>query len=78
MAMITTVMNFTKIVVFSSTALITPNLLMLGIIVGVLMIPGNWIGKIILNKMNDKKHLQFIDFLTVLVIMNFIYLLYKA
>lgn len=78
MAMITTVMNFTKIVVFSSTALMTPNLLTLGIIVGVLMIPGNWIGKIILNKIDDKKHLFLIDFLTILVIINFIYLLYDG
>ena len=74
LASITLVMNILKLTVFGATDLITDELLLLGVLIGVMTIPGNWVGRSILKKMQDSDHRQIIDFLTVLMIVNFIYL----
>ena len=74
LASITFVMNVLKLSVFGATDLITDELLLLGILIGVMTIPGNWVGRSILKKMQDSDHRLIIDFLTVLMIVNFIYL----
>ncbi len=74
LASITFVMNVLKLTVFGATALITCELLVLGVLIGVMTIPGNWVGRSILKKMQDSDHRLIIDVLTVLMIANFIYL----
>ncbi len=74
LASITFVMNVLKLSVFGATDLITDELLLLGILIGVMTIPGNWVGRSILKKMQDSDHRLIIDFLTALMIVNFIYL----
>jgi len=74
MATITLLMNIVKLVVFSSTEIMSYPLFTLGIVIGLISIPANWLGKSILNKITDTRHLLVIDIFTVLIIVNFIYL----
>lgn len=74
LASITLVMNILKLGVFGATDLINEELLTLGVLVGLMTIPGNWLGRLILKKMQDRDHRLIIDLLTVLLIANFIYL----
>jgi uncharacterized membrane protein YfcA len=74
LASITLVMNVLKLTVFGATDLINSQMLLLGVLIGVMTVPGNWAGRSILRKMQDSDHRLIIDFLTVLMIANFIYL----
>ncbi len=74
LASITLVMNVLKLTVFGATDLISYELFLLGALIGVMTIPGNWVGRSILKKMQDRDHRLIIDFLTVLMIVNFLYL----
>ncbi|MBL4827894.1 MAG: sulfite exporter TauE/SafE family protein [Spongiibacteraceae bacterium] len=74
LATVTLVMNIIKMAVFGATALISGQHLLLGVAIGLVTVPGNILGKKILEKMTDKNHRQIIDILTVLLIMNFFYL----
>lgn len=74
LASITLVMNVLKLGVFGATDLINGQLLLLGALIGVMTVPGNWVGRSILKKMQDSDHRRIIDILTVLMIANFIYL----
>ena len=74
LAIITLAMNSIKLMVFGSTDLLNTELLALGVIVGLCTIPGNWVGKTILQKLSDDHHRYIVDGFTVLVIFNFIYL----
>jgi hypothetical protein len=74
LASITLVMNVLKLAVFGATDLINYELFLLGTLIGVMTIPGNWVGRSILRKMQDSDHRLIIDILTVLMIANFIYL----
>jgi uncharacterized membrane protein YfcA len=77
LAAITLVMNVVKLAVFGVTALLNWELFSLGIAIGVLTIPGNWLGRAVLKRMQDHDHRMMIDILTVLMIINFIYLAQK-
>ena len=74
LASVTLVMNILKLSVFGATDLLNYELLLLGVMIGVMTIPGNWLGRSILKKMQDSDHRLIIDILTVLMIVNFIYL----
>lgn len=74
LATITLVMNSIKLVVFGSTNMLTVELFVLGIIVGLSTIPGNWMGKAILLKLSDDHHRYIVDGFTLLVILNFLHL----
>jgi len=74
LASITLVMNVLKLTVFGATDLIDYELLSLGVLIGVMTIPGNWVGRSILRTMQDSDHRLIIDFLTILMIANFVYL----
>jgi uncharacterized membrane protein YfcA len=77
LASITLVMNVLKLSVFGATDLITSELLLLGILIGLMTVPGNWAGRSILKRMEDSDHRMIIDFLTLLMIVNFVYLAVK-
>lgn len=77
LATVTLVMNILKLVVFGATNLITPELLVLGMVIGLITIPGNWFGRVILQNIKDSDHRTAIDILTVIMIANFGYLAMK-
>lgn len=74
LATVTLVMNVLKASVFGATALIHLEELMLGVAIGVITIPGNWIGRSVLRRLRDSDHRVAIDVLTAIMILNFIYL----
>lgn len=74
LATVTLAMNVLKSFVFGATNLVTSDVIMLGVGIGLITIPGNWIGRSILRRMKDAEHRTAIDVLTVLMIVNFIYL----
>ncbi len=74
LAAITLVMNVVKLSVFGATDLIDLDLLLLGLVIGLFTMPGNWVGKSVLKGMQDSDHRTIIDVMTVAMIGNFIYL----
>jgi uncharacterized membrane protein YfcA len=74
LAAITLVMNTIKLAVFGATDLIDLELFVLGLAIGAITIPGNWTGRLLLRKMRDRDHRVIIDIMTVLMILNFVYL----
>jgi len=77
LAFVTLVMNGLKLVVFGVSSLMTPQLLIMGVFIGVITIPGNWLGSNILHKISDGDHRSVVDILTVGMVLNFIYLAYS-
>jgi uncharacterized membrane protein YfcA len=77
MATVTLVMNALKLSVFGATDLISRDILYLGVAIGIIAIPGNWLGRSILKKIKDSDHRIIIDAMTILLIINFIYLALK-
>jgi uncharacterized membrane protein YfcA len=77
LATVTLVMNVLKMSVFGVTDLLNTDILLLGVLIGLITIPGNWLGRSVLKRMKDSDHRIIIDVLTVLMILNFIYLAFK-
>jgi len=67
-------MNLIKLVVFGSGGLMTTELFVLGAVLGLATIPGNWLGKKLLERINNQHHQVIVDMMTVLMIFNFVYL----
>jgi uncharacterized membrane protein YfcA len=74
LATVTLAMNVLKSIVFGATSLVNQDVLLLGVVIGLTTIPGNWIGRSILRRMKDADHRTAIDVMTLLMIVNFIYL----
>ena len=74
LATVTLAMNILKSLVFGATNLVSQDVLVLGVAIGLVTVPGNWIGRSILKRMKDADHRVAIDVLTILMILNFIYL----
>lgn len=77
LATVTLVMNILKTTVFGATNLLSWELVLLGVAIGCITIPGNWIGRMILKNIKDSDHRVAIDVMTVLMIINFAYLAVK-
>ena len=77
LATVTLVMNVIKTSVFGATSLLNWELFVLGTGVGLITVPGNWVGRAILKRMKDSDHRTAIDVMTVLMIVNFLYLAVK-
>jgi uncharacterized membrane protein YfcA len=74
MAVIALTSNLTKIAVFGGTQLLDGRYLVLGLLVGLVMIPGNWVGRHILRRMAPGTHGRLIDLFAVIGGANFLYL----
>lgn len=74
LATITLTMNVIKTSVFGATDLLNVELFAFGAAIGLITIPGNWLGRVILKRIHDRDHRIAIDVLTVLMILNFVYL----
>lgn len=73
LAIIVLVMNVIKLSVFGVTDLMDAQLFMLGTAIGLVTIPGNWLGKKILTRMEDADHRRYVNIMTVLLIAYFLY-----
>jgi len=74
MAAIALSTNLTKIAVFGGTRLLDSQYLMLGLLVGLVMIPGNWVGRHILFRMQSGTHGRLVDLFALVGGVNFLYL----
>lgn len=77
MAVIALTTNIVRVGVFGGTAQLDGGYLLLGVFVGLLTIPGNWLGRTLLRRMSDHSHSWVIEVLTVLAAGNFFYLAWR-
>jgi uncharacterized membrane protein YfcA len=70
--------NLTRVAVFGGTNLLTWNYLALGLVVGLITIPGNWLGRWILRRMSNEGHAGLVDILTVIGAMSFLWLAWRG
>ena len=74
MAVIALSTNASRIVVFGGTQLLDTHYVLLGLLIGALMIPGNWIGRTFLRRMATATHSRLVDGFAVIGGANFLYL----
>jgi uncharacterized membrane protein YfcA len=74
MAVIALVTNATRIAAFGGTQLLDLHYAFMGLMVGLVMIPGNWIGRTFLRRMAPGTHSLLIDLFAALAGLNFLYL----
>jgi len=74
LATVTLAMNFLKMSVFGATSILNQELFIMGIGLGLITIPANWLGSRLLRNMTDKGHGRIVDILTLCLIVNFFYL----
>ncbi len=67
-------MNIVKLMVFGVVDVMTWSVLLLGIAIGLVTIPANWLGRAFLRRMNDDHHLKIIEIMTMIIILNFLWL----
>ena len=78
MAVISLSTNGLRIVVFGNTDILDGHLAILGILVGIVMVPGNWIGRAILKRMAAMTHSRLVDFFALVGGLTFLYLAWKT
>lgn len=70
--------NITRVSVFGGTELLSGNYFLLGIIVGLMTIPGNWFGRSVLRRISNHSHGMIVDILSVFGALNFFWLAYDG
>ncbi len=78
MAVIALTTNVTRVAVFGGTNLLDWNFLALGLALGLITIPGNWLGRWLLRRMNNESHASLVDILTVIGALNFFWLAWRG
>lgn len=78
LAAVAVVVNVIRISMFGATGVLEPGLLWLGLALGVLTVPGNWIGRAVLRRMTGGGHALWVDVLTVVGALNFLWLALTA
>ena len=78
LATIVLCMNIVKLSVFGTASIVSESVLILGIVIGLITMPANWLGRTLLRGMTDAYHRNIIDVMTILVILNFAYLTLTA
>jgi uncharacterized membrane protein YfcA len=76
-AMIAFTTNVVRVSVFGSTDLLDENYVAMGILIGLVTIPGNWIGRAFLRRMTNEYHSILVDILTVFGALNFLWLAWR-
>lgn len=74
MAVISLSTNLSRLLAFGGADLLTSDYVALGLVVGVIMIPGNWIGRTFLRRMAPGTHSLLIDVFAVIGGANFLWL----
>ncbi len=78
LAVIALTTNVTRVSVFGGMELLDARYLLLGVLIGLVTIPGNWIGRSFLRRMTNDGHGTLVDILTVIGALNFFWLAYRA
>lgn len=77
LAAIALVTNLTRTSIFGMSDLLYADYILLGILIGLVTIPGNWIGRSFLRKMSNENHSALVDVLTLIGAMNFFWLAFR-
>jgi uncharacterized membrane protein YfcA len=78
LAAIALLTNITRLAVYGASNLLSSDYFMLGIFIGLVTIPGNWLGRTFLRGMSNANHSSVVDVLTILGALNFFWLAYKS
>lgn len=78
LAVIALTTNVTRVSIFGGMELLDSRYLLLGALIGLVTIPGNWIGRAFLRRMTNDGHGTLVDILTVIGALNFFWLAYRA
>lgn len=74
LAGISMMVNVIRVAVFGGTGALDPGLVSLGVVLGALTVPGNWAGRAALRRMTVGGHAFWVDVLTVVGALNFLWL----
>ena len=74
LAVIALLTNVTRVSVFGATDLLSFDFMLIGLLCGLMTIPGNWIGRTVLRRMTTESHSGLVDVLTILGALNFFWL----
>lgn len=74
MAVIALTTNILRVGVFGGSDQLMEGYLALGLFIGLLTIPGNWMGRSVLRRMSNQSHSRAVDVLSILAALNFYYL----
>lgn len=77
LAVIALLTNITRVGVFGSANLLSSQYIVIGILCGLMTIPGNWVGRTVLRRMTNDNHSGLVDVLTILGALNFFWLATK-
>jgi uncharacterized protein len=72
MATVTLVISILRVSVFGISEVLTSRLFSLGLLIGILSIPGAWLGKKLLRGLSDVAHRRIVDAMTILLIAYFL------
>ena len=74
LAVIALMSNVLRVGVFGTTGLLPLDLTVLALGIGLITVPGNWIGRTGLRAMSDARHASFVDFSCLVGALNFFWL----
>jgi uncharacterized membrane protein YfcA len=77
MALIAFITNAIRMATFGGSQLLDAHYAFMGFMVGLAMIPGNWIGRTILRRMAPGTHSRLIDLFALLAGLDFLYLAFR-
>jgi len=77
LAAIALVTNIVRASVYGVSDLLNSQTLLLGVLVGLATIPGTWIGRGVLKRMTDERHVVLVEWLMVIGGLNFFWLAYR-
>lgn len=72
---VTLTISILRLSVFGISGVLTTELLWLGVFIGILSIPGAWMGRRLLGRLSDSIQRRLVDAMTVLLIVYFVYML---
>lgn len=77
LAVIALFTNITRLTVFGVSDLFTSDILLIGLLLGLVTIPGNWLGRYVLRKMTNDSHSGIVDILSIIGALNFFWLAFR-
>lgn len=70
--------NLVRSSIYGFTEILNPTTFLLGILMGLVTIPGTWIGRGFLRSMTDARHITLVEWLVVLGGLNFYWMAYRT
>lgn len=78
LATVTLAISVVRLSVFGFTEVLTATLCWMGVTIGVLSVPGAWLGRRLQGYLSDRSHMWIVDAMTVMLIVYFLFQLARA